>query len=189
MSADLRHLGHGVIEEGRYVLRPGLGAGGGAGGFERGVEPGVEDFDGGLRGSGHAGDREDVGVVDGAGVEGLRGGEAGGGKDAGELVGHHGDADAGAAGDKASGLHGGGGGGFGRGGDAAADLGGDGVVGGGAEVLDLDVEAFEVGDKGVLEVAAEGVGAGYDLQGTSGGGIGHRRRRRSAGLEDSEVGD
>ena len=60
------------------------------------------------------------------------------------------------------------------------DFGGDGVVGGSAEVFDFDVERAEVGDESVFEVAAEGVGSGYDFEGTScgvgggcGGGLGH----------------
>ena len=40
-------------------------------------------------------------------------------------------------------------------GDSAAYVGGDGVVGGGAEVFDIDVERLEVGDQGVLQRTAE----------------------------------
>lgn len=36
-----------------------------------------------------------------------------------------------------------------------ADVGGYGVVGGGAEVFDVDVERSEVGDQGVLQRTAE----------------------------------
>ena len=57
----------------------------------------------------------------------------------------------------------------------AANFGGDGVVGGGAEVFYFDVEGTEVGDQGVFESAAEGIGSGYDFERTSGGGggLGH----------------
>ena len=54
----------------------------------------------------------------------------------------------------------------------AANFGGDGVVGGGAEVFNFDVEGTEVGDQGVFESAAEGIGSGYDFERTSGGGGG-----------------
>ena len=54
----------------------------------------------------------------------------------------------------------------------AANFGGDGVVGGGAEVFYFDVEGTEVGDQGVFESAAEGIGSGYDFERTSGGGGG-----------------
>lgn len=54
----------------------------------------------------------------------------------------------------------------------AANFGGDGVVGGGAEVFYFDVEGTEMGDQGVFESAAEGVGSGYDFERTSGGGGG-----------------
>lgn len=57
----------------------------------------------------------------------------------------------------------------------AANFGGDGVVGGGAEVFDFDVEGTEMGDQGVLESAAEGVGSGYDFERTSGSGGGGGR--------------
>ena len=56
----------------------------------------------------------------------------------------------------------------------AANFGGDGVVGGGAEVFYFDVEGTEVGDQGVFESAAEGIGSGYDFERTSGGGGGGR---------------
>lgn len=56
----------------------------------------------------------------------------------------------------------------------AANFGSDGVVGGGAEVFYFDVEGTEVGDQGVFQSAAEGVGSGYDFERTSGGGrLGH----------------
>ena len=54
----------------------------------------------------------------------------------------------------------------------ATNFGGDGVVGGGAEVFYFDVEGTEVGDQGVFESAAEGIGSGYDFERTSGGGGG-----------------
>lgn len=57
----------------------------------------------------------------------------------------------------------------------AANFGGDGVVGGGAEVFYFDVEGTEMGDQGVLESAAEGVGSGYDFERTSGSGGGGGR--------------
>ncbi|KAK3032167.1 hypothetical protein RJ639_034992 [Escallonia herrerae] len=95
---------------------------------------------------------EDVRVVDGAGVEGVAGREAGGGEDAGELVGEDGDAGAGAAGDEAEGLggRGGGCGGACGGAYAAADLLGDEVVLVGAEILDVDAEGAN--PKGLMVV-------------------------------------
>lgn len=125
------------------LLWPGIVVVGGARGFEGSFEPRVDDLHGGFRRGGLAGDGEDVGVVDGSGVDGVGGGEAGGGEDAGEFVGEDGDAGAGAAGDEAADLYGGGGGGLG---DAAADFGSDGVVRGGSEIFDVDVEGAEVGD-------------------------------------------
>ena len=74
LGSDLGHLGERVVEEGLDIFGPGVEAGGRARGLEGGVEPGVEDLDGGVRGGGHARDGEDVGVVDGAGVEGILGG-------------------------------------------------------------------------------------------------------------------
>ncbi|PON73888.1 hypothetical protein PanWU01x14_054380 [Parasponia andersonii] len=124
-SSDLRHLRDRIVEERLNLLRPGPGIRGRAWGFEGGLEPGVEDFNGGFGRGRHAGDGEDVGVVDRAGVEGLGGVEARGGEDAGELVGEDGDADARAAGDEATCLDGGVGVVGGGGGDAATDLGGD----------------------------------------------------------------
>lgn len=123
------------------LLWPGIVVVGGARGFEGSFEPRVEDFDGGFRRGGLAGDGEDVGVVDGSGVDGVGGGEAGGGEDAGEFVGEDGDTGTGAAGDEAADLSGGGGL---R--DAAADFGSDGVVRGSSEIFDVDVEGAEVGD-------------------------------------------
>ena len=67
------------------------------------------------------------------------------------------------------------------------DFGGDGVVGGSAEVFDFDVERAEVGDESVFEVAAEGVGSGYDFEGTScggGGGLGHGCGKEKGESED-----
>lgn len=90
-------------------LRPGLVVRCGAWRFERGVEPGVEYFNGGFRGGRHAGNGENIGIVDGSSIARLGRVEASGGVDAGELVGEHGDADAGATGDEATNLRGGGG--------------------------------------------------------------------------------
>ncbi|KAK2966455.1 hypothetical protein RJ640_005434 [Escallonia rubra] len=104
-----------------------------------------------------------------AGVEGVAGREAGGGEDAGELVGEDGDVDAGAAGDEAEGL-GGRGGGCGET-YASTDLLGDRVVLVGAEILDVDAEGAEVGDGGVLDGRAEAVCSGYDLEVAVGGGV------------------
>lgn len=142
-SSNFGHFFNRIVEKSIDFWRPGLGVGGGTGGFERGVEPGVEDLDGGVRCRGHARDSEDVGVVDGASVLGFGGVETRGGEHARELVGEDGDSDAGAAGDEAAGFDGAVRGG---GGDAAADIGGDGVVGGSAEVFNVDVERAEVGD-------------------------------------------
>lgn len=173
--ADLGRFDQGSVEELLEVVAPGLVAGCGAGGLEGGVQPGAEDLHGGPRRRGEGGDGEDVGVVDGPGVDGVGDGEAGRRERAGELVGEDGDAGAGAAGDEAPGP------GSSAGGDAAADVGGDGVVGAGAEVLHIDVQGVpEVGDEGVLERSAERVGRRDDFGGAGGGGggIGHRRRRR-----------
>ena len=109
-----------------------------------------------------AGDGEDVGVVDGAGVDGVGGGEARGGVDAGIFVGEDGDAGAGAAGDEATDV---GGGGLG---DSATDLGSGGVVGRGSEIFDLDVESAQVSDEGVFERSAEVIGGGDDFYGAGG---------------------
>ncbi|KAH7862666.1 hypothetical protein Vadar_007829 [Vaccinium darrowii] len=119
---------------------------------------------------------EDVGVVDRSAVLGVAGGEAGGGVHAGEFVGEDRDADASPTSDEAPGFGVGGGGGGDGGADAAADLFAHGVVlGGGAEVLDVDVERAEVGDEGILEGAAEGVCSGYDFEAAVGGLLRHLR--------------
>ena len=120
-----------------------MGAGSRTGRFEGSLEPGVEDFNGGFRLSRHAGDGENIGVVDRSGVESLGWSETRGGEDARVFVGEDGDSDSSAAGDEATCLDGVGGSG---GGDSAAYLAGDGVVGGGAEVFDFEVEGAEVGD-------------------------------------------
>ena len=69
----------------------------------------------------------------------------------------------------------------------AANFGGDGVVGGGAEVFYFDVEGTEVGDQGVFESAAEGVGSGYDFERTSADGrLGHGGEVREVQTESRE---
>lgn len=144
------------------LLRPGLVVVGRARGLERRVQPRVQDLDCGLWRRVLAGDGEDVGVVDGAGVDGVGGGEARGGVDAGIFVGEDGDAGAGAAGDEATDV---GGGGLG---DSATDLGSGGVVGRGSEIFDLDVESAQVSDEGVFERSAEVIGGGDDFYGAGG---------------------
>jgi hypothetical protein len=74
LGSDLGRLVERVVEEGLDIFGQGVGAGGRARGLEGSVEPGVEDLDGGVRGGGYATDGEDVGVVDGAGVDGFLGG-------------------------------------------------------------------------------------------------------------------
>ena len=154
-------------------MGPGFELRGGARGFESSFEPGIEDFDGGFRRGGHAGDGQDVGVVDGTAIEGLAGIEAGSGEHAWEFVGDHGDADAGSAGEKSASVGGGGA-------DAAADFGGDGVVGVGADVFDFDVEGLEVGDESVFERAAEGVGSGDDFESVTFAVFRHGQQRMSS---------
>ena len=69
----------------------------------------------------------------------------------------------------------------------AANFGGDGVEGGGAKVFYFDVEGTEVGDQGVFESAAEGVGSGYDFERTSADGrLGHGGEVREVQTESRE---
>lgn len=120
MFPDFGHFHQRIIEKRLKLFGPGLVVGRGAWGFERSVQPGVENFNGGVRGGGDAGDGENIGVVDGASIAGVGGAEAIGGEDAGELVGEDADAGAGSARDEAANLRGGG-----RVGNSATDLGGD----------------------------------------------------------------
>ncbi|KAE8009262.1 hypothetical protein FH972_005710 [Carpinus fangiana] len=143
-SYNLLHLGH----LGERVVEEGLdifGPGAGAGGRARGFEGSVEP-----------------------GVEDLDGGvQGGGGEDARKLVGEDGDPDASSAGDEAPCVGG-------RGGDAFADLGGNGLIGRGAQILDVYAEGAQVRDERVFEGAAKGVCSGYDFVGAGrGGGRGH----------------
>ncbi|KAJ1391666.1 hypothetical protein SESBI_36439 [Sesbania bispinosa] len=69
--------------------------------------PGFEDLNRCLRRSVLARDGENVEVVDGGGIDGIRGSEASGGEHTGEFVGKVGDIGAGAAGDEAADLRGG----------------------------------------------------------------------------------
>lgn len=172
---DASHFLSGGIKESLDVLRPGCTAGGRARGFERGLKPGIKDPDSLFSFGAHAADGEDVAIIDGSSVDRFIDRSACGSVDARELVGEDGDADAGAAGEEAAGF--GSGGCFAGGGaDVVADALGDGVVLVGAKVDDLDSWfGAEVGEKGVLEVAAEGVGTGVDLErrGVVLGGGGH----------------
>ncbi|KAL2335650.1 hypothetical protein Fmac_016863 [Flemingia macrophylla] len=88
--SDLRHLRERPVQERLDLLRPSLPVVGGAGRLERSRQPCLQDLHGSVQRGVVARDCEHVEVVDGAGVDVVGRGEAGGGVHAGELHSEHG---------------------------------------------------------------------------------------------------